>query len=153
MAANRDYSLLTFSQQLRLLTAALDSKDPKRIARYLIPFALLYDPETKCEEIRKNGATIKRSPLLDHVVDNLVNAKPLIFLKYLRILVQVGTLEVGLVWKRFCVLCNLAQVCSMFWIGLHQSSSNSLQWGQATSVCMQGFVNGPGKRCFVIFSV
>lgn len=88
--ATRDFGSLTFSQQLRLLTAALDSKDPKRIARYLIPFALLYDPETKGDEIRKNGTTIKRSPLLDHVVDNLVNAKPLIFLKYLRILAHVG---------------------------------------------------------------
>jgi hypothetical protein len=88
--ANRDYGSLSFSQQLRLLTAAIESKDPKRIARYLIPFAMLYDPETKGDEIRKNGATIIRSPLLDHVIGHLVNAKPLIFLKYLRILAHVG---------------------------------------------------------------
>src|SRR4051794_24070423 len=70
--ANREYGSLSFSQQLRLLTAALDSKDPKRILRYLIPFAMLYDPETKGEEIKKNSATIKRSPLLDQVVENVV---------------------------------------------------------------------------------
>jgi hypothetical protein len=51
---------------------------------------MLYDPETNGDEIRKNSATIIRSPLLDHVIAHLVNAKPLIFLKYLRILAHVG---------------------------------------------------------------